>query len=838
MSNSYKINLKMSVAVISIFMLPLLSSISNLYSQMIAPSVRVNDIDQVETRIRSTNAMAAHNNNIYVVWQDDRENEDLSHIFMAVSNDNGDSFGADIHLFPDSQTNDLWPAIAVNQEGHIFIVYNRFVDTMPVLYFTKSTDGGNSFSEPIEIDSPNFGVQPVIAAYNQNVYVVYSDAYQENGSLIVNYFLSKSTDGGNTFEDAIQVNDLNDNTWLGIDSNINIYVDENEIIYTVWVDSRRDGIWDIFFAYSADQGATFTGHKQVHQTNASWHAYEKYRPVITADASEGHVFVGFLMEDEVFEDKVVVLAVSHDGGNSFLPGILPGPGGYPVDDISLAANNGTLKMALTTFHDPHGWGGWLYTSTDGAHTFSSPVPLNPVATAFQTRNTQIIMGNDNSVMALWADDRETDKFALESNIYFAKEILAEFPTIDPELFVFDNFDAFFLTLITTGLQTQITWNDMDASALETVMLYIEAIEDGDHIIEEVEFNYQIMDNDGTTATLIILSPAKQISPALPDKGPIAIQGDIQFTGGIKVPFAILLQETDFMADFFITDNTTGNNIHNASMYVHEMDETFFSEWGDIEMAFPHPGNYLLDFEAEGYESLHNFPIAIEENVLVHLFNIGLTPKFFVPDCDPFAIPLEENFSQVNPPDLPECWLGNTSQGGEVRTIDYSFFSPPNGLILLKGPDDEPYFISPPLGEDINTLEITFYASTIYLAYGIPTLEIGTISDPADLGSFTYYDHVNPSQPSFQQYSVNFAHYTGTDQRIAFRLSDNIVAQDLDVVLDNIMINFNIFELQLLSQPAEGGTTSGEGTWSSGAVVPVVQRHPKDSTFLTGEKKAW
>ena len=69
-------------------------------------------------------------------------------------------------------------------------------------YICKSTDGGNSFGKILNISSNlGFSDSPSISAYNSNVYVVWDD----NSSGNYEIYFANSTDGGNTFSRPINL---------------------------------------------------------------------------------------------------------------------------------------------------------------------------------------------------------------------------------------------------------------------------------------------------------------------------------------------------------------------------------------------------------------------------------------------------------------------------------------------------------------------------------------------------------------------------------------------------------------------------------------------------------
>lgn len=157
----------------------------------------------------------------------------------------------------------------VGPNGEVYVVWS----TNDVLYFDRSTDYGNTWLDADKIvasqiggwDYPMAGMYranglPVSACdisggpYNGTIYANWSD--NRNGDHDV--FVSKSTDGGNTWNNPVRVNDDASGkeqfmSWMTVDQSTgNVYV--------VWNDRRNytNNNTDIYLAYSTDGGNTFT----------------------------------------------------------------------------------------------------------------------------------------------------------------------------------------------------------------------------------------------------------------------------------------------------------------------------------------------------------------------------------------------------------------------------------------------------------------------------------------------------------------------------------------------------------------------------------------------------
>ena len=130
---------------------------------------------------------------------------------------------------------------------------DKFVSNMP---------GGWEFSVPGIYRCNGFPITACDTSqspYRGNIYINWSD--QRNGTTNTDVFFVKSTDGGNTWSQPLKVNDDNSNrhqffTWMTIDQTTGA-------IYIVFYDRRNTtgNVTDVYVARSLDGGQSFTNFK-------------------------------------------------------------------------------------------------------------------------------------------------------------------------------------------------------------------------------------------------------------------------------------------------------------------------------------------------------------------------------------------------------------------------------------------------------------------------------------------------------------------------------------------------------------------------------------------------
>lgn len=132
------------------------------------------------------------------------------------------------------------------RRGWLYLVWSA--DTVPNIYFSRSTDGGTTWSRTsvVHSDLTNDQFWPWIALdpTNGELAVMYFDSRDDAENMLVNCYVSYSTDGGTTWTDrraSDQGSDLRRNpfagsTFAGDYSGCDFY---GGIVYPSWVDMRN-----------------------------------------------------------------------------------------------------------------------------------------------------------------------------------------------------------------------------------------------------------------------------------------------------------------------------------------------------------------------------------------------------------------------------------------------------------------------------------------------------------------------------------------------------------------------------------------------------------------------
>ena len=191
-------------------------------------------------------------------------------------------------------------------------------------------------------------------------------------------------------------------------------------------------------------------------------------------------------------------------------------------------------------------------------------------------------------------------------------------------------------------------------------------------------------------------------------------------------------------------------------------------------------------------------------------------------CESVELPIVENLDSYGNNEIPSCWQSRTNAASAVPYTTsaqaYSgskslyFYCPSNGNYA--------YAISPKLDEStaMDSLQIMFYAYTATAGYFI---EVGIMSDPDNLSSFTTLGQFNPSNiQTWELGEVLSRGYDGDGLYVAFRVpqwnANNIYIDDIDIhYIPSCMHVNNIQASNITPNTADVTWTAGgsESQWN-------------------------
>ncbi len=200
----------------------------------------------------------------------------------------------------------------------LYMSWTRFTNNDAYIKLTKSSDGGITWSNPVNVSDNQFsgqGSEPAVGL-NGDVYVVWA-----GGDIIL---FDRSTDGGSTFgTDQVIASGPTPfnlpngvNTFPSIATNIKTNSSRNGIVYVAFCDDRN-GDADVFLIKSTDRGVTWSAPVRVNN-DAVGNGKLQYWPWIAVN-EQGYISILF-MDTRNTPNLTTIeawLARSADGGATF-----------------------------------------------------------------------------------------------------------------------------------------------------------------------------------------------------------------------------------------------------------------------------------------------------------------------------------------------------------------------------------------------------------------------------------------------------------------------------------------------------------------------------------------
>ncbi|MCI0405092.1 MAG: glycoside hydrolase [candidate division Zixibacteria bacterium] len=392
---------------------------ANLYT--FGPDVEITEAapddgtDNDELYSSSQHRTAFRGDTVYVVWAENRASTPPTgnHIFFAKSTDRGQTFGSNVRV--NSTAAGFTPSMRVDTAGIIYVAYNRLGD----IYFTKSTDGGNSFTPAVfvvdSVGEPWLQERPAIAVNNKgHVFIAWID-YRLSELTI---FTAASYDGGSAFLPSVPVND----TATPLGGDFDIGADDNNHVYVAWKPTDRR----IFLSRSDDSGQTFPFRSVVTDLPTDSSIAGSGSPSIAVGGGS----VGVAWQDRRFEQFTLRFAVSTNYGQTF-------SSSTRVDDdndLSVPSNPQFPSLVWksnvfwvtwrelrfdTSISDYVDYIYFSYSSNKG-QTFAKNVRVFDTGGAFFFVDKPSLSVNEKGqAFAAWFDDRYDPSFSLRKHIFGA-----------------------------------------------------------------------------------------------------------------------------------------------------------------------------------------------------------------------------------------------------------------------------------------------------------------------------------------------------------------------------------------------------------------------------------
>jgi hypothetical protein len=194
---------------------------------------------------------------INVVWED--YTSGYSEIFFSCSTNNGINWSQPVNI-SNTEDKSRYPAISTDKAGNINVVWARGWSEEGALLFSRSTNNGLNWSQPIRIsNNPHYAWDQAISTDAAgNINVAYDYAYTPHAWDI---YFSRSTDKGISWSQPIEISNDPSDLMIGA-----ISTDPAGNIYVVWGVGKGH---DIYFSRSTDNGVSWSQDVTISDTDVS-----------------------------------------------------------------------------------------------------------------------------------------------------------------------------------------------------------------------------------------------------------------------------------------------------------------------------------------------------------------------------------------------------------------------------------------------------------------------------------------------------------------------------------------------------------------------------------------
>ncbi len=290
-------------------------------------------------------------------------------LYMRRSSDGGDSWGDLLEVTKNPENMPAWPELALSDAGDFYCLHSRELNGR--LYFHRSSDGGQTWTTPVEVAdyyipvaTNNTDAEMVVDSQgNINVVVDMNEVEASAG----NIFFTRSLDGGVSWSEQLRLSDMNSaiKPAIAVDSQDNIYV-----AYLLAKTDNARPTWYVHLRRSSNGGAQWTTGINI---NEGYGGYGNGFPAIAVNPVNDHIYaVWDSREYRLWGTNQVYFSRSTDRGATWSA------------PLNISANpniNHYAEMAVDAAGNinviwPHSGGLWFRRSTNGGDTWSQTVQVS------------------------------------------------------------------------------------------------------------------------------------------------------------------------------------------------------------------------------------------------------------------------------------------------------------------------------------------------------------------------------------------------------------------------------------------------------------------------------
>ena len=346
---------RMKVFLFAILTIFVLSGIVPSFAQTTSPGfTNFVNISHTSSDSQSPDIIAS-NDGIFALWLENKSGR--SDVFFSKSIDGGNTFSNSTNLSSAVSGQSGYASFA--QKGQdVYVVWQTSLSGTASVFLSKSSDGGSSFEKPVMVsDTTKLAAFPQIAVSDNHVYFTWVEKSDNNSTNVV---FAKSDDKASSIGTPLY---LTHN--LG-NSGIPKLLATGNQVYLAWEDNSK-GNFDVFLSKSDDYGASF--HPPV---DVSVNTGQSGAPQIVVSGDDVYA----VWMDNASGHYDILFAKSSDGGKSFGAPVnisnLQTDSGYP----ELVVNGNNIYVTWTQTISQTNYDIFFAKSTNNGNTFDKPIKIS------------------------------------------------------------------------------------------------------------------------------------------------------------------------------------------------------------------------------------------------------------------------------------------------------------------------------------------------------------------------------------------------------------------------------------------------------------------------------
>ena len=197
------------------------------------------------------------NGAINIAWEDTAPG--ANSIMFSRSTDEGKTFSTPLQVSKGTAVASE-AHIASDSAGRLSVVWVQGNEDEKQAYYARSTDGGQTFSDPITLSNTEGASisKPVVTTFQNTVYVAYQNEVRRD----MQVYLVKSEDAGASFSNPVQVSNADNNK--GRAHSAAMVVDSKGVLHIVWIDASIVGDDEGLLFYSnTSNGRRFSRQQMI-----------------------------------------------------------------------------------------------------------------------------------------------------------------------------------------------------------------------------------------------------------------------------------------------------------------------------------------------------------------------------------------------------------------------------------------------------------------------------------------------------------------------------------------------------------------------------------------------